>query len=109
MDWKSQLESLKSSLPQVSPDTEPTVVPDAPAPKPTLTIFFERKGRAGKCATIIAGFPTDTDEAQTIATKLKQHLATGGSVRGGEILLQGDLREKVRTILNNLGYKNVKG
>lgn len=72
-----------------------------------LDIIFERKGRAGKQATIVSGFP-DTyppEKIQQTASKLKQKLGVGGSARGGEILFQGDQRKKLLDNLTVLGFK----
>ncbi|MDE6497394.1 MAG: translation initiation factor [Muribaculaceae bacterium] len=74
---------------------------------PVLTMSMERKGRGGKTATIIAGFDTPEQAADTAAT-LKKRLATGGSSRDCEVLLQGDRREDVRRLLASLGFR-VKG
>lgn len=60
---------------------------------------MERKGRGGKTATIIEGFTGTDDELKALATRLKQQLGVGGSARGGEILIQGDCRQRLREIL----------
>lgn len=102
-DWQSSLESLLSSgsLPE---GDDP--LPDAAPPKKTakLNISIEKKGRAGKTATIISGFDPD-DDIDAVATTLKTKLGTGGSARGGEILIQGDRRNDVSRLLNQMGYK----
>lgn len=74
------------------------------AGRPVLEISVERKGRGGKTATIVSGFATDA-EAATTASALKKRLATGGSARGGEVLIQGECRDRVRDALRALGYK----
>lgn len=74
--------------------------------KPAVSIFYERKGRHGKEATIIAGLDSlSDDDLACLASTLKRRLGTGGSARGGEILLQGDRRDEVRRILDTLGYR----
>lgn len=60
-----------------------------------LNVVVERKGRGGKVATIIEGFECSDERLQEIASQLKRKLGVGGSARGGEILIQGNLREKV--------------
>lgn len=74
---------------------------------PKVNFFYEKKGRAGKPATILTGFaPSMTDdEIEDVARKLKQRLGCGGSTRGGEILLQGDRRDQARTLLKEWGFK----
>ena len=74
--------------------------------KPLLKI--EKDKRKGKIATLITGYEDDSDEVRELAKLLKQRLAVGGSTRDGEILLQGDVRDKLREVLKELGYK-VKG
>lgn len=71
-----------------------------------LDIVFEKKGRGGKQATIICGFSGSDEELLSLAATLKRRLATGGSARGGEILLQGDRRREVAALLTELGYRN---
>lgn len=73
-----------------------------------VTLFYERKGRGGKEATIIAGFEVDDSELADIASTIKKRLGAGGSARDGEILVQGDRREALRQLLPKLGFK-VKG
>lgn len=79
-----------------------------PAQPSPLLITYERKGRGGKQATIISGFECDDERLRDIASTLKQRLATGGSARGGEILVQGDRRADVAALLRSMGFK-VKG
>lgn len=101
-DWKSALGALL-------PDgyrSEPATGQPAPAarPCPRLTVTLDKK-RAGKTATIISGFDPDDPRASELAALIKRKLATGGSSRGGEILVQGDRVEQVRVILRAEGYK----
>jgi len=108
-DWKAKLSGILAGTPGLpdAPDTpELTDAPDTPvkpAKFPRLDIILDRK-RAGKTATIIAGFAEDAD-IKGMAAQLKQKLGTGGSARGGEILIQGDRRADVGKILTAMGYK----
>lgn len=107
-DWKDALAALRADVPDI-PDAEQPVTDITDKKKQTLTIAYERKGRGGHPATIIVCDPDgDADDIAGLATTLRQRLGTGGSVRDNEILLQGDRRTAVRTILANLGY-TVKG
>ena len=104
-DWQSALGALLNSgnLPEGEEINEPVKTQ-----KPVLdrlTIAYERKGRGGKEVTIIRGFTVSHEEVSAIASKLKSKLGTGGSARGGEILMQGDRREKVREVLSDMGVK----
>lgn len=72
-----------------------------------LDIFHEKKGRGGKQALIVAGFPADVghDELAALASQLKRRLGVGGSARGGEILIQGADRAALAAALAALGWR----
>ena len=108
MDWKDSLGALRGTLPEG--EDNPVRQDETVAAKmPVLEIVMERKGRGGKTATIVDGFTCDDDELAAIAAKLKSKLGTGGSARGGEILIQGDRRADVAALLKSLGYTRIKG
>lgn len=73
-----------------------------------IDIVFERKGRAGKQATIVVGFKCDDAALKQVASQLKRSLGVGGSARDGEILIQGDFRQRVLDELKNMGFKKVR-
>lgn len=104
-DWQNALQSLLSNgnLPEGS-EPEPET-PSVPKQTGKLIVSIERKGRAGKTATIISGFTLPDEEVKRLATELKSKLGTGGSARGGEILIQGERRESVCSLLRSMGYK----
>jgi translation initiation factor 1 len=70
-----------------------------------LNIRLETKQRGGKKATIVRGFVGKMDDLETLSKKLKSHCGTGGSIVDGEILIQGDMSQKVKAYLQNQGYK----
>ncbi|MDE6681823.1 MAG: translation initiation factor [Muribaculaceae bacterium] len=108
MDWKDMLAQMKDSLPEGESVEEPSQAPEmkkGPVKREKLSVAMERKGRGGKTATIIFGFAGSDEEVAEVATRLKQRLGTGGSSRGGEILLQGDVREKVKPLLKDMGFR----
>ena len=102
-DWKDVLGAIATGMPQPSAAAEGSVPVTETVKKPVLTLFYEK--RRGKPSTIIAGYEESTDESRQLASLLKQRLACGGSERGGEILLQGDVRNRVRTLLTEQGYR----
>lgn len=109
MDWQQSLQNFLDSNPDLpkGDDIAPKPEEKETASRVSLDILLERKGRAGKVATIVAGFgesATD-DEIAELASKLKKTLGTGGSSRGDEILIQGDRRQEVKDFLESLGYK----
>lgn len=97
---------LLNMMPQEEAETnndQPIDQSTQPTKKPLLRV--EKDKRRGKIATLITGYEEQTEEVETLAKTLKQKLAVGGSTRDGEILLQGDVREKVANLLADLGYK----
>lgn len=61
----------------------------------SLRITVDRKYRRGKTVTLVEGFDGPDDQLEALAKKLKQHCGTGGSVKDGAIILQGDRRKKL--------------
>ena len=70
-----------------------------------LEAHFEKKGRGGKTAVIIKGFKGPDSELKALAKELKSHCASGGAVKNGEIIIQGDLRQKATDFLVAKGHK----
>lgn len=73
-----------------------------------LKVRLETKHRAGKSVTLVEGFIGKEDDLQALGKQLKSFCGTGGSAKDGEIIIQGDQREKVMQCLIKNGYKNVK-
>jgi translation initiation factor 1 len=69
-----------------------------------IRIRREVKGRKGKTVTTVSGFEIDNDELRKLAAKLKRKCGTGGSVKDGIIIIQGDHREPIFTELNKQGF-----
>lgn len=110
MDWKDMLSQLKADLPEgESPETD-TKEQESPALSDckhaeTIHVLIEKKGRKGKTATIAEGFQCSDEELQELASTLKRKLGVGGSARGGEILIQGECKERLISLLKEHGYK----
>jgi translation initiation factor 1 len=73
-----------------------------------LRIRLETKQRAGKKASIVNGFQGSESELEALAKQLKTKLGVGGTVKDGEIIIQGDYVAKLKELLIKLGYKNTK-
>ena len=73
--------------------------------KQSLRLRLDTHARAGKTVTLVTGFVGSTEDLEDLAKKLKTKVGTGGSVKDGEILIQGDVREKLQEILTKEGYK----
>ena len=73
--------------------------------KNPLICKFEKKSRNGKPVTLIEGFEGTEEELKQISKKIKTTLGIGGSEKDGIIVIQGDNRDKIMKILQDMGYK----
>ena len=73
-----------------------------------LKIRLDTKHRAGKAVTLVEGFIGRDEDLQELGKKLKTFCGTGGSAKDGEIIIQGDQREKALQWLKNNGYSQAK-
>lgn len=105
-DWRDSLSSLYAGDPEFEKLKTAKPEPELPVlGKQNLRIELDKKGRNGKQATLITGFQGDDEQLKEFARNLKTSCGVGGSTRDGEILIQGDVREKVSKKLTEQGHK----
>lgn len=105
-DWKQRLNIVYSTNPNMQFETEEEEEQETlPPEKQKLKIILDKKNRKGKEVTLITDFIGTDDDLKDLAKKLKTKCGVGGSARDGEILLQGDFRQKVKELLTADGYK----
>ncbi len=73
-----------------------------------LRVWLEKNHRGGKIASVIKGFAGKQEDLEALGKTIKTKCGTGGSAKEGEIIIQGDHREKIVTLLQQLGYKAKK-
>ena len=73
-----------------------------------LRVWLDRKQRAGKVVTLVRGFVGSHDDLKELASLLKSRCGVGGSAKDGEIIIQGDFRDRIVDILTREGYKAKK-
>ena len=106
----------KSSSNGIVYSTDPDFRPEEdPAPEETLLpkqqrlkVRLDTKHRSGKAVTLVEGFSGTKDDLEDLGRKLKTHCGTGGSAKEGEIIIQGDQRDKITQWLLKSGYASTK-
>jgi len=73
-------------------------------PDGIISIRGEVKGRKGKTVTTISGFALDDNSLKLLSKQLKQYCGTGGSVKDGMVIIQGDHRDTIKSLLEWQGY-----
>ncbi|MBQ2510926.1 MAG: translation initiation factor [Bacteroidales bacterium] len=96
--------STNPDLMREEEETVETLSPD----RQQLRVSIERHHRGGKTVTLVRGFVGTDDDLNDLARSLKNKCGVGGSAKEGEIVIQGELKEKVTTLLRTMGYSRTK-
>lgn len=104
-DWKARLGMVYSTAPDFTYETgEQGEAETLPAARQQLRVWLDRKQRGGKVVTLVKGFVGRDAELQELARLLKTRCGVGGAAKEGEIIIQGDHRDRVVELLTAAGY-----
>lgn len=105
-DWKDRLGVVFSTNPDFKYENESAGEAETlPANRQNLRVQLDKKKRAGKSVTLITGFVGTESDLNTLGKMLKSKCGVGGTVKDGEILVQGDFVTRIMEILVKEGYK----
>jgi translation initiation factor 1 len=105
-DWKSRLNMVYSTNPdfqyqQYEEEQQATLPPS----KQDLRVRHDKKNRGGKTVTLVTGFVGSEEDLYNLGKMLKNRCGVGGSVKEGEIIIQGSFADRIMQILGDAGYK----
>lgn len=104
-DWKDRLNVVYSTNPDYKYESEDANDEDTlPNDKQMLHIQLDKRNRKGKAVTLITGFVGSVSDMEALGKMLKVKCGVGGSAKDGEIIIQGDFRNKILEILQKEGY-----
>lgn len=105
-DWKKRLGMVYSTNPDFEYEKESETEEETlPPQQQNLKVSIDRKKRKGKSVTLVTGFVGSEDDLKDLGKMLKTKCGVGGTVKDGEILIQGEFRERVMELLKEEGYK----
>ena len=108
-DWKERLNIVYSTNPDFSYDMGDEAEEETlPKNQQKLRVRIEKNHRGGKTVTIVSGFVGGESDLKELGKMLKTKCGVGGSVKDGELLVQGEFKEKVVELLKKDGYTQTK-
>ncbi len=106
---KNRIGVVYSTNPDYEYDQEDDNVETLPVQQQKLRVQIDRKQRRGKEVTLITGFVGQEEDLKDLGKTLKSKCGVGGSAKDGEIIVQGNNKQKVIDILLKAGYSQTKG
>lgn len=104
-DWKERLGVVFSTNPDYKYDTKEEVETATLEPqKQNLRLWLDRL-KGGRVATVVRGFVGTDDDLAALGKELKTRCGVGGTAKDGEIIIQGDHRDRVMELLQKAGYR----
>jgi translation initiation factor 1 len=108
-DWKDRLGIVYSTNINYQYEIDDVEEQETlPPEQQKLRVQIEKAGRKGKTVTLVTGFVGTDEDLKGLSKQLKTKLSTGGSAKDGEIVIQGDVKQRVVQLLMEFGYKNSK-
>lgn len=108
-DWKDRLNVVYSTNPDFKYETDGEEEQDTlPKEKQQLRISLDKRNRKGKAVSLITGFTGTTEDLEALGKLLKVKCGVGGSAKDGEIIIQGDFRNKILELLQKEGYAKAR-
>lgn len=108
-DWKDRLNVVYSTNPDFNYECiEEEEAETLPKNQQKLRVGIEKKGRGGKTVTLIKGFIGSEEDLKDLGKLLKTKCGVGGSAKEGEIIIQGDFKQRIIELLKVEGYTQTK-
>lgn len=108
-DWKDRLNVVYSTNPDFNYECiEEEQAETLPKNQQKLRVGIEKKGRGGKTVTLIKGFIGSEEDLKDLGKLLKTKCGVGGSVKEGEIIIQGEFKQRIIELLKAEGYTQTK-
>lgn len=108
-DWKDRLNVVYSTNPNFKYETtQEEEATSLPPQQQKLRVSLDRKNRGGKTVTLVTGFVGTNEDLKALAKLLKSSCGVGGAAKDGEIIIQGDFKQRVLDLLKAKGYTQTK-